>query len=170
MKQLLEYSQKVKSDADEILKNSNLIDCLDKYGQVNIIGSYKYDLMWGPDIDIMVVCDNPREQSLAAVKELMNLRQFQKYQYGDFEKFKRENRPEAFIVVLVLPFNDQKWEVETWFVDRMPDYQAQMDKFVQSRIDDDSRLKILAMKKEREEAGVDKFGLSSVDIYKKVLS
>lgn len=84
MNPVLEYSQQIKCDADEILRDSDLIKCLGKYGQVNIGGSYKYDLMWNPDIDIMVVCDDPRQQSLAAIKELMDLRQFQKYQYGDF--------------------------------------------------------------------------------------
>lgn len=170
MEKVLEYSQNIKSDAGKILNDSDLINCLSKYGQVSIGGSYKYDLMWSPDIDIMVVCDNPREQSLAAIKELMDLRQFQKYQYGDFQKFKRENRLEAFIIVLILPFNGQKWEIETWFVDKYPQRQSDMDKLIESKLNDASKLKIIKAKKSREEAGINKFSISSVDIYKQALS
>lgn len=169
MNPVLKHSHDIKRDADEILRDSDLIKCLGKYGQVSVGGSYKYDLMWNPDIDIMVVCDDPRRQSLAAIKELMDLRQFQKYQYGDFEKFKRPNRLEAFIVVLILPFNGKKWEIETWFVDKYPQYQSDMDKLIESKLDDTSKLQILEAKKSREEAGIDKFGISSVDIYKQVL-
>ena len=55
-KDILEFSQKTKSDAMALLDQTDLIKILSKFGKVTIGGSYKYDLKWGADIDITVIC------------------------------------------------------------------------------------------------------------------
>lgn len=169
MTSVKEYSNQIKIHAQELLATTDLVRSLDEFGQVIIGGSFNYDLMWDPDIDIMVICNDSRTKSVAAIKKMIDLRIFQKYEYGDFVKFKRKNRPEAYILNLILPFYDQKWEIEVWFTDEYPDRQREMDNLMKSKLNDGNRQTILEMKKTRQEKGIDKHSLASVDIYKQVL-
>lgn len=73
-KEILEFSQKTKSDATALLKRTDLIKILSQFGQVIIGGSYKYDLMWGADIDITVICQDTRKSSLAALNNVVQAR------------------------------------------------------------------------------------------------
>lgn len=169
MVSIKEYSNQVKRDAQELIESTDLINHLNQFGEVIIGGSFYYDLMWGPDIDILIICDDPRAKSVAALKQLVDLRLFQKYEYGDFVKFKRENRPEAYILNLILPFHNQKWEIEIWFASEYPESRRKIDDLIKLKLDDESKRNILEMKKSRQEKGIDKHSLASVDIYKQVL-
>lgn len=165
-----EYSQKIKADADMLLEMTGLIGNLSEFGQVIVGGSYKYNLMWEPDIDIVVVCDNPRQKSVEALRKMVDLRLFQKYEYGDFEKFKRENLLESFILNLILMHNGRKWEIEIWFLTEYPARQRTMDDLISARLNDETRIEILEMKKSRADKGFDKHKIGSVDIYRQVLA
>ena len=163
------YSGKVKKEAEKLLETTNLLDVLSKYGQVIVNGSFKYDLMWGPDIDVIVICKDTRKTSLDALKKVIDLRLFQKYEYGDFEKFKRKNRPESYIINMVLPFEGQKWEIETWFFEEKPKSQEETDELIKNKLNKENKKIILEIKKKREEENVTKHKISSIDIYKAVL-
>ncbi len=169
-KEILEYSQKTKAEAISILAQTNLINILKEFGEVKIYGSFKYDLMWGPDIDIMVICtDSTRETSLKALNRLIKEKISQKYDYGDFVTFKTEGRPESYILTLKLPYNDRKWEIEIWFFDNIPATQEDIDKLISSKLNEENRLEILRIKEDREINGLTKHSLNSFDIYKRVL-
>ena len=56
---LTHFSQQTKQEADALLLYGNVTEVLSKYGKVVVTGSYKYDLMYDPDIDLVVLCDNP---------------------------------------------------------------------------------------------------------------
>lgn len=169
MSELSLYSQKIKSTAQEILSNIDLINILSKYGEVIVGGSLKYDLMWEPDIDICVICDDTRQSSISALKEVIDLRLSQKYEYGDFVRFPRDKRPKSYILNLILPLNDQKWEIEIWFFNKYPEQQLEIDNLVAERLTDETKQTILEMKKRRDESGNSKHQISSTEIYKQVL-
>jgi len=169
MSELTEYSKNIKSIAQEILDKTNIVKILNKYGEVIIGGSYKYDLMWGPDIDINVICKDTRESSVATLSELIDLRLFQKYEYGDFVKFPRENRIKSYIMPLILPYNNQKWEIEVWFFDEYPTRQQEIDELIDKNLTEESKETILKLKQQRDESGDSKHAISSTDIYKQVL-
>lgn len=76
MMTVCKYSEKIKADADQLMETTDIINNLSEFGQINIGGSYKYDLMWNPDIDIVVVCDNPRQKSVEALRKMVDLRLF----------------------------------------------------------------------------------------------
>ena len=164
----LEQSKKTKEEANFIFENTKILEILEKFGEYRIGGSYFLDLMYSPDIDINVKTENPRESAINFLSEIISKRLFQKYQYGDFEKFPRKNRPKAHIIVLILELNNRKWEIEIWF-----------DKeFNQENIDFEEKIKalpkekkelILKKKELREKSGLDKHNLSSFEIYKEVL-
>lgn len=163
------YSKQIQDTASQILKDTNLISILSEFGEVILDGSYKYGLMWGCDIDIIVKCDNPRESSVGALQKLIDLRLFQKYEYGDFVKFKREHRPESYIVNLRLPYAEQKWEIEVWFFTEIPTGHMEVTNLVETKLNDENKKIILEMKRMRDEVGDTKFDISSTTIYKRVL-
>ena len=55
MHPLFETSRRMKVQADRILKESKLVEILQGYGEVKILGSYALDLMLRPDLDLFVV-------------------------------------------------------------------------------------------------------------------
>lgn len=57
-KLLQEHSSNAKNQAEALLESTNLIDLLSKYGIVHLIGSYPLNIMYGPDIDIIVETEN----------------------------------------------------------------------------------------------------------------
>lgn len=168
-KDILEFSKRTKADAVAWLDQTHIIDILKKYGDVIIDGSFKYDLMWGPDIDIMVICKDTRKSSLEALNQVIDAKLAQKYEYGDFVTFKRENRPESYILNLILPFNGRKWEAEIWFFNKIPDSQKEINDLIKAKLNEKNKMKILKMKERRERVGLSKHSLSSIEIYKKVL-
>ncbi|HRZ30436.1 MAG TPA: hypothetical protein P5274_02095, partial [Candidatus Paceibacterota bacterium] len=162
--------KQVKTNADKILSGTNLVDILSGFGQVKMRGAYDLDLMYGPDIDIVVLNDNPRESSVKALQKLIDLRLFQKYEYGDFEKFKRAKRPESFIIVLKVEHENVKWEIEIWFLKDIDKEEIEFIDKLKKILTPEVRLEILRQKDEREKGGLDKHKLSSFEIYQTFLS
>lgn len=167
---ILEFSKNTKADAVALLDHTDLVNLLKKYGDVIIDGSFKYDLMWGPDIDIIVICKDTRKSSLAALNQVIEAKLAQKYEYGDFVTFKREKRPQSYILNLILPFNNRKWEVEIWFFTDLPADQKEANSLIKSKLNEKNKLEILKMKEKRDRMGLTKHSLRSFEIYKKVLA
>lgn len=169
MENVIKYSEKIKQQADALLDCTKVLDVLGAFGEVNIGGAYELDLMYDPDIDIRVYCENPREASVAALEQFVSQRNFQKYQYGDFEKFNRENRPKSFIIVLIIPFEGLKWEIEIWFYGKDEKKDDSMAQKLKTNMTEDIKREILEAKLERNEKGITKHELSSMQIYEEVL-
>ena len=167
-KDLLDYSKQVKNQAQRLLKKNRVIETLNKYGEVIITGSYKFDLMYGPDIDLEVITNNPRENSLKALNEFIEARNFQKYEYGDFEAHPREKRPESFIIVLDQILAGVKWEIEIWFFKQRDPDKIKFEEKLTS-LSQEQRKKILELKYQRDQMGRSKHAVSSYEIYRTVL-
>lgn len=165
---ILDFSKRTKTDAVALLDQTNIIDILKKYGEVIIGGSFKYDLMWGADIDIVVISQDTRKSSIDALNCVIEAKLAQKYEYGDFVTFKREKRPESYILNLILPFNGRTWEMEIWFFKEMPESQKEMNDLMKAKLNEKNKLTILNMKEKRDRSGLSKHSLSSVEIYIKV--
>lgn len=159
------FSKKTYEEARDILGRTMIIDILSKLGDVRIGGSYYTDLMYSPDIDISVATDSPRESAVKFLNQIIKERTFQKYQYGDFENFPRENRPKDHIIVLILPFNNRRWEIEVWFVKKHSESQIKLEEKLK-QLPQEQKEKIVELKAKREKSGIDKHSLSSFDIYK----
>lgn len=163
------YSKQIKRLADELLSKTGLINILNEFGEVIVGGSYKYDLMWEPDIDIVVKREDPRRASKEALHKLIEFKLFQKYEYGDFVKFKMEGRPESYILNLKIPYAGQKWEIEIWFLREIPEKQTETDELIKTSLNEVNKITILEIKKKRDQSGNTKHQLSSTEIYERVL-
>ena len=66
------YSKKVRRIADSILAQSKIIETLQAFGSPQLTGSYALDLMYGPDIDIVVITNDPRQVSRAVLDQVLD--------------------------------------------------------------------------------------------------
>jgi len=159
-----EYSLKTRSEAETILDTTQVVSLLSQLGDVQVGGSYFTDLMYDPDIDISVATSTPRESAILFLNQVIPTRTFQKYQYGDFEKHPLQNRPHAHIVVLILPFNERRWEIEIWFDTEHSKEQMNLEEKLR-QLPLETKTKILERKAKRQESGLDKHSLPSFEIY-----
>lgn len=165
---LKEHSRNTKRQAETLLRSTNLLNTLKKFGNVHLVGSYPLDVMYGPDIDILVESKNIKKSSRDVLQEIIEKRLFRKIEYGDFVKFPVENRPRGYVLVLKTVFEEIKWEIEVWFLE---DVSGGLDyyEFLKSKITKENRIKILEAKHLRNTSDIDKHLLSSHDIYDKIL-
>lgn len=169
LEEIVSHSNKIKMQADYIMESTNLISTLGAFGNVFVHGSYPLNIMYGPDIDIVVTTDDIRNASLDAFKKLVELRQFQKFEYGDFVKFPREKRPQGYIIVFKTTVEDIKWEIEIWFLNSSAKERENFE-WLKERINENTRKEILKAKHLREATGKTKHQLSSHELYKQILS
>lgn len=139
------FSQKTKREAEDLLRYGDVLNILSKYGKVVLSGSYKYDLMWEADIDLIVMSDKPKESSYHALNGFIKRGKFQKYQLGDFIKYPFKGRPQGMIVVLVHEYKGRRWEIEIWFQKSLPESNKYYDELL-SNISEKQRGAILELK------------------------
>lgn len=163
-----EHSRNTRDQAKTLLESTDLIKILKNFGDVHIIGSYPLDIMYGPDIDIVVESKNIRENSIKALNEIVKKELFRKIEYGDFVKFPMDKRPKGYILVLKAVVKNVKWEIEVWFLEDASK-QLSYQKLLDSRLNKQNRIEILEAKHLRETSKLSKHSLSSFEIYKKVL-
>lgn len=162
------FSKKTKKEADDLLKYGNVLNIISKHGKIVLSGSYRHDLMWGPDIDLIVISDKPKEASYYALKDFIEQRKFQKYQLGDFIKFPRKDRPQGVIIILIHEFKGRRWEIEIWFRKSLSENDEYFNKLL-SNTTEEQKKTILEIKYQRETSGLSKHQLDSATIYKGVL-
>ncbi len=168
MNRLVKLSAERRKQAEKILLEGKVIPTLMKYGEPEIIGSFALDVMYNPDIDIVVLTPNPQQSALGALNDFISQKRFQKYEYGDFVKFKRANRPQGFIINLHSHTTSPKWEIEIWFLKSITKEQR-LHMRLKNKINDTNRNQILQLKQRRATRKLSKHDLSSMDIYRKAI-
>jgi hypothetical protein len=167
-KKLEEHSNNTRKQAETLLQSTKLLDILKKFGNVHIVGSYPLNIMYGPDIDILVESKDIRNSSIEALQEIIKSQLFRKVEYGDFVKFPMENRPKGYILVLKAIVDKINWEIEVWFLENVSK-ELNYYKSLKSKITEQNRIKILEAKHLRNTSNTDKHLLSSYEIYKQIL-
>ena len=159
----MKTSQQVYEAAKSLLENTEIIDLLNNLGTVHIVGSYAANLMWDPDIDIVVITDTPQESAIKAINDLARKEKFQKLEFGDFKNHPKKNRPESFIINACKEWKGEKWEIETWFVTELGDKLEIVEKL--KNLNNKDKETIIEKKKQRSLSGNSKHDLSSWEIY-----
>lgn len=96
---LIKISKSLHSDANSLLKKSDLIKKLSKYGKVSITGSYDLDLMMDGDIDIFIINkDINKEKSISILNDLIIDGYFNGYLYFDWTKHKHKGFPKGYYI------------------------------------------------------------------------
>ena len=109
-KEIFEKSQKMKRDAEDFLKEKEVLKELEKNNfEFEILGSLYFDLMYDlADIDIKVKSKNIFDDSKKFFNLFVDKKKFQKMEYGNFIDFPRKNRPKGCIVNLRTEFRNKK--------------------------------------------------------------
>lgn len=112
----MQKQQILKQAAQYLLDESGLIENLSQVGQVNITGSFKYDLMVEPDIDIEVFCLDPHSSSIDFAKKQIENDHWNGIMYFDWTKWRRDHFPEGYYVGFKHDFEGFRWKVDIWFL------------------------------------------------------
>lgn len=160
-----EIYKNTKEEANQILTTTDIVTILADFGDVRIGGSYLTNLMYGPDIDITVATNTPRQSAVNFLHTIVEKRLFQKVEYGDFEKYPRKNRRHDHIVVLALEHNSRKWEIEIWFTKEHYKDQIELEEKL-IKLPSNTKAQIIEAKYDRDQKGLGKHALSSLEIYK----
>ncbi|MEI7498137.1 MAG: hypothetical protein WCK11_02540 [Candidatus Falkowbacteria bacterium] len=146
--QLQNLSQQVKKEADLLLKKTNLIEQLNKYGDVHKRGSYELDLMIDGDIDIYVIDKQfSKERAMKCLDEFILQNSFYGYVFYDFVTRGKRGFPKGYYLGLRTKFNGKKWKVDIWFMKTMDSKSNRFMKKVVAGLDEVKREKILELKK-----------------------
>jgi len=144
--EILAESRRRLNYAKKILREGEVLEVLEKYGEVLVVGSLAMELYWRRDIDIVVETRNLRCGSIGALNEFIEGRRFSKYQYGDFMDYPREGRPKGYIVNLFHRGTDgELWEFEIWFLEDISHYEKQLKEW-RSALNEGVRGRIIEMK------------------------
>ena len=163
MENLIEKANNWKKAAAVLLEKSNLLNNLQEYGKVEIVGSYKYNLMTNGDIDIYVLnVNSDKNLAVSALNKLIDIGNFNGYLFYDWVKNRKEEFPSGYYVGLKAKIVNQKWKIDIWF---LRDVVPELDGL--SNLDDKKRNIILGMKSERD---AKKLPISSYQIYDSVIN
>lgn len=165
---LLKLSKRLHTDANSLLKKTDLIQKLSKYGDVLITGSYDLDLMVDGDIDLFVVNKKfNKQKSVNILKDLIIQNDFNGYLYYDWTKRKHEGFPNGYYIGLKTEFRKRKWKVDVWLVNERFKQTDNLIKFIKENLNEKNKKVILDLKYKTK---TNNLNLRSSDIYKNVLS
>ncbi len=159
----------LKKQAGNILKDLNLLPELNKYGEVNFVGSYALDLIVKKDIDIVVSTSVNYKDFLKLVDYLFPLTNIYNLTLWDFRKSIHPERPQGIycgISYLIKP--DTFWKIDIWFMPKEGNGAKQLVDWVKKRLTNDNREIILKIKNEMLNTKHGK-EISGMDVYKAVL-
>lgn len=152
MKNLLTKSKKIKEDADRILNDSTLHEILKKYGEPKIVGSYSYNLMMNPDIDIhLYVKELSREKAVKLLNELIEQDYFDNYSLIDWVRNRDDRWSKGYYVGLkkIVSGHDKKWKIDIWQLVEDTPGSLEYQKLMKEKLNNKPRSLILELKELR---------------------
>jgi len=164
-------SQERKAQAERILYELGLYDCLAEIGKPHVIGSCRMDMMAWNDLDIDIENTKMSKEKLYDLTAYI-LKTFSPMWYEAKEEVNSEGKTvwfHGFEAVI----NGQLWNFDLWFFDHetIQKAEAYCDRIAQqARQNPSSREAIIHIKEEliaRELYGFDKY--ASMDVYRAVL-
>jgi len=175
MHPLLQLQQELHDHATALL-NDVLIPLLTTYGKVTVGGSYAYQLLNYPDLDIDVVTEVTSKEMFAELsKQLIILPMTSKFRSGDRVNFPHEhngNRPTGYWLSPQLNYGQRTWSIDIWLQtgDQYTGATNHYEKLL-LELSDESRLVILSLKQELRDKQIYGVGKEFVgaDVYEAVL-
>lgn len=108
--------KEIKSSGENLLSSTNLLACLEVFGRLHITGSYRYDLMVEPDIDLEVFCEHPKDAAQQFIQDEVGKDRWNGIMYFDWKQWRREYFPEGYYVGFKHDFEGRRWKIDIWFL------------------------------------------------------
>ncbi len=107
-------SNALKIEADKLIKNSNIIKILSRYGNIIFTGSYSYNLLTWRDIDIcLVVGSDPTPELMFKIgADLLKINNIATMYYRNEFILKTEGNPKGMFWCTEIMFNNKLWKVD----------------------------------------------------------
>lgn len=169
---LIKNSQKLLKDADHILNESKIIEKVEKFGKVFIVGSYKLDLMYRPDIDIDVQVENYSVSEMRELaRDLLKSNYYQKVLFQDWTEIKSPFGKNYIYLGLLHYYNDIPWKIDIHYTNEKISPYLGIFKKIKEGVEKnpEAKLKILELKEKYFRDGEYKDGMTSVKVYEEVL-
>jgi len=152
MDTVLEQADEWQEAARRLLADSSLLQSLDKFGQVEIVGSYKYGLMMSGDIDLYLIVAKP-SKGLAkeVVNHLIDENWWQSVEYADWLNFRYpafERLPKAYYIRLKTSTDKGRWKIDIWILDP-EQFEEVSQKQIANNVSQNQKLAILKLKEAR---------------------
>jgi len=112
-------SKLIKSQADKLLENWNLLNYLNKYGDAYSVGSVALDLMTWRDIDLEVICEKEpsKNDAIDVARYLFNIDGFRKVSPIDYSDGDGIKKPKGlYIGAEYIDLDKNKWKVDVWLL------------------------------------------------------
>jgi hypothetical protein len=165
---------RLRSQADSMLGATKILEVITKHGQLQPIeGSYKYELMMYPDIDVQVLSNEITKQDFANLLADIALHPAVKsISTADTINFNLAKRPMpmGYWIGLDIPFENDRWGIDCWF--QQPDWGSeQVNDYAEKlqNLDQSAKDAILAIKYELIRNGTYGKECLSNDVYDAVL-
>jgi hypothetical protein len=167
-----ELSNTLRSEADKLLAHTDIVNLLAQFGDVNLGGSYKYGLLIDRDLDFGVTLHS---FDLSLRQKIANLISSQPWVYGlnmsdriSFKPLSNLEAPRGLYLGLTVPFPTERWNIDIWFT--LADFKP--DTSIEDRLmalNENEKNEILLLKYKSVTDGTKIKGMTSFEIYKKVL-
>lgn len=166
------HSQMIRQEADKLLKDTGLGELLEQFGEVDLGGSYSYDLMVDRDLDfgvyVRAITPELKAHIAATFAE-------QDWAYGlkmvdraNFEPLSNFGAPRGLYLGLTIPFPAERWNIDVWFLAERPSEADAITRLIASA-DQSQRDAILKIKFELLQSGKKEKGVTSAEVYKAVM-
>ncbi|MDQ2973434.1 MAG: hypothetical protein M3Q79_03050 [bacterium] len=173
MQEARNHSLKIKQEAEELLKATYLQKLLEEYGEVNLGGSFAYNLMVDRDLDFGVAVKEITPEIRAKIASTFTS---QSWAYGinmtdrvNFEPLSNLGAPRGLYLGLTIPFPKERWNIDVWFTvgnDLPEDKIGQMiSSATQNQKDTMLQIKYELMRNGKKEKGI-----TSAEVYTAVLN
>lgn len=175
MHALLEKQQTLHNEATELLEKF-IYPILNKFGDIEVGGSYVYKLLSHPDIDLSVVNSNLTKQMFAdlcaELIALENVFNFRSCDRANFAHRQTGERPTGYWISPTVDYEEHEWNLDIWF--QTPKHHSSNTDFYLeklTKLSDEKRITILSLKEELMRENIYGVGkeFQSVDIYNGVL-
>lgn len=109
---------RLRSQADKMIAETQIMDVFAKHGQLSTIGgSYQYELMMYPDLDIGLTAEVVTKQDFAnLLADLAAHPAVRGLQTADTINFNLSKRPmpKGYWIGVDIPYGDDRWGIDCW--------------------------------------------------------
>jgi len=171
---LLEKQKELHDEGSRLLAKGDIISILEKYGTIEVGGSYAYELLSYRDIDLGVISESlTKEKFGEMVGALVTLPSIAKIKTSDRVQYaQRAGGPQGYWIGATYVFEDQTWNFDIWYQKAAWQIdETEKWKELLSELTAEQRTAVLELKEALR--AQDKYGVGkqyqSVDVYKTVL-
>jgi hypothetical protein len=102
--------------ADELLRETGVVDVFGRLGTVHPVGSYRLNVMYRPDIDLIVTADYlRRDNAISVTKRLLDLGHFQTVGFADWVSHENPDAAKSYYWELRAIREDAWWKLDVWY-------------------------------------------------------